>query len=895
MAGPTPPESDAGSGALSMRQTAVLVAGVKATVPLSRSDALVAGFIVLDADATPPLTSQNDAAPTDRSDDALADWLRNLSRECWNRQDSSQARAAHDFSRVRTLQNPVSPPTSAQLGAFSIAPAPPLLVREGVGSSASLSLAVSNSLAGPIRGGFPSDVSMPGSTGLTGSTGLPVLPDTPSRIASPPASPLTVPSGSSSVPVPSTVLGPLEHPQEIPPPLSPLLFSRPEMPAQITVVLPASAPARFSSLISLAAAEREEAQRQSTQREAAEGEAAQRNSEAEQFSAVLPVAAAIPAVEEAIPPQDDGGLGLSVLGFDATSTEPLAPAQFGPKPIQSPLVPFPRSSASPSVTPSIFTPPADGPSSGVSSMANASVFARPIQHEPTPSLFGSELTVLPTVALDGIDLPRTGVSLPPAQAIPPDPLPGESALPLKPSFMPASPAPTIPAPSALVPPVPDLPLFLAPPATSRPPILPGPKHSGASSSPVGLPSDPAPAVILSPSARQAVAPESEPPPSSGGLPAYPRAELTDGLTAGQERGVAETRPRNGDQPRTPPSTFTTTTASDPATPTVEGQARLGPPGSSTGQARDVVGDALYVGWRAELDQPVSNSFRLSQQTYDAVTAPQQPLIAPFIEAVPMPSWAQPLPAIAPDATVVVEVVGLKKDFRNNSRIVSALDDVSLSISAGEFVVITGPSGSGKTTLLNCLAGFDSADSGQIVVDGYDVALLSDGERTRHRSSAMGFVFQSYNLLGVLTAVENVEVPLLLNGWTPSEARDEARAALTLVGMANRADHLPDDLSGGEQQRVTIARALVGEPKLLWADEPTGNLDPESTEGIMHLLRELNIDGLTIVMVTHDRAIASLAHRCLELRDGKLSEAVVAVRGSGNSGVGLGGAVSATRS
>jgi putative ABC transport system ATP-binding protein len=113
------------------------------------------------------------------------------------------------------------------------------------------------------------------------------------------------------------------------------------------------------------------------------------------------------------------------------------------------------------------------------------------------------------------------------------------------------------------------------------------------------------------------------------------------------------------------------------------------------------------------------------------------------------------------------------------------------------------------------------------------------------------------------------VPLLLNGWSPVEARDEALAALTLVGMANRADHLPDDLSGGEQQRVTIARALVGEPKLLWADEPTGNLDPESTESIMHLLRELNADGLTIVMVTHDRSIASLAHRCLELRDGQL--------------------------
>jgi putative ABC transport system ATP-binding protein len=284
---------------------------------------------------------------------------------------------------------------------------------------------------------------------------------------------------------------------------------------------------------------------------------------------------------------------------------------------------------------------------------------------------------------------------------------------------------------------------------------------------------------------------------------------------------------------------------------------------------DATGDALYVGWRAEVGDIASNSFRLSQQTYDAVTAPQRAPLNPVIHATSMPSWAQPLPAIPRDAPMVVSALHLKKDFRNNSRLVSALNDVSLSIASGEFVVITGPSGSGKTTLLNCLAGFDNVDSGQIVIDGYDVALLSDGERTRHRSSAMGFVFQSYNLLGVLSAVENVEVPLLLNGWSPAEAREEALAALSLVGMANRADHLPDDLSGGEQQRVTIARALVGEPKLLWADEPTGNLDPESTESIMHLLRELNADGLTIVMVTHDRSIASLAHRCLELRDGQL--------------------------
>jgi putative ABC transport system ATP-binding protein len=303
-------------------------------------------------------------------------------------------------------------------------------------------------------------------------------------------------------------------------------------------------------------------------------------------------------------------------------------------------------------------------------------------------------------------------------------------------------------------------------------------------------------------------------------------------------------------------------------------------------AQEAGGDALYVGWRAEVGDTASNSFRLSQQTYDAVT--RAPL-NPQIYAAEMPSWAQPLPPLADDTPVVVSAASLKKDFRNNAKIVSALNDVSLTIASGEFVVITGPSGSGKTTLLNCLAGFDNPDSGQIIIDGYDVALLSDGERTRHRSSAMGFVFQSYNLLGVLTAVENVEVPLLLNGWSPSEARDEALAALTLVGMAKRANHLPDDLSGGEQQRVTIARALVGEPKLLWADEPTGNLDPESTEAIMHLLRELNADGLTIVMVTHDRSIASLAHRCLELRDGRLLREDLSP-----AGLPAGGVLTATR-
>jgi putative ABC transport system ATP-binding protein len=409
--------------------------------------------------------------------------------------------------------------------------------------------------------------------------------------------------------------------------------------------------------------------------------------------------------------------------------------------------------------------------------------------------------------------------------------------------------------------------------------------------PIGLPSDPAPAVILSPSARQATHQAT-----------HQTAHQTTHLQAEEGRAniaqvfdhLASGGPGEGSVPG----------VRIPAAPAAEVLQRIAgalPTSVQTGTLDALAsqvsgaqsGDALFVGWRAEVGETASNSFRLSQQTYDAVTAPQRPPLNPVIHSTPMPSWAQPLPAIAADAATVVSALGLRKEFRNNSKIVSALSDVSLSISAGEFVVITGPSGSGKTTLLNCLAGFDNADSGQIVIDGYDVALLSDGERTRHRSSAMGFVFQSYNLLGVLSAVENVEVPLLLNGWSPAEARDEALAALTLVGMANRADHLPDDLSGGEQQRVTIARALVGEPRLLWADEPTGNLDPESTEAIMHLLRELNADGLTIVMVTHDRSIASLAHRCLELRDGHLVDTRISSEALGTGGTSPGAAAGIT--
>ena len=212
---------------------------------------------------------------------------------------------------------------------------------------------------------------------------------------------------------------------------------------------------------------------------------------------------------------------------------------------------------------------------------------------------------------------------------------------------------------------------------------------------------------------------------------------------------------------------------------------------------------------------------------------------------------------------------VSKTFNGPHGIVDVLRSIDLTIEAGEFLVITGPSGSGKTTLLHCLSGLDSIDEGEVVIDGESIHLLSDAERTTQRGEVMGFIFQAYHLVPGMTAVENVELPLLLNGWTTEEAREEATAALQLVGLTERADHLPAALSGGEQQRVTIARALVGEPQIVWADEPTGNLDEDTAATILDLLTELHAEGLTIVMVTHDATIAKAADRRVVLRDGRI--------------------------
>lgn len=208
-----------------------------------------------------------------------------------------------------------------------------------------------------------------------------------------------------------------------------------------------------------------------------------------------------------------------------------------------------------------------------------------------------------------------------------------------------------------------------------------------------------------------------------------------------------------------------------------------------------------------------------------------------------------------------------KTYRTGVESVAALKGVTLTVARGEFVAVMGPSGSGKTTLLNCLSGLDDIDSGSVVVDGQNVHDLSDAKRSRHRAEKMGFIFQAFNLIPVFTAAENVELPLLLAGVAPAKARTRSEETLERVGLAERKNHRPNELSGGEQQRVTIARALAGRPAVVWADEPTGNLDTETAETVMDLMSELNEQGLSIVLVTHDPGIGKRAGRLITMRDG----------------------------
>jgi putative ABC transport system ATP-binding protein len=217
---------------------------------------------------------------------------------------------------------------------------------------------------------------------------------------------------------------------------------------------------------------------------------------------------------------------------------------------------------------------------------------------------------------------------------------------------------------------------------------------------------------------------------------------------------------------------------------------------------------------------------------------------------------------------MIEARQIVKTYDTGSLQVQALRGVDLLIQRGEMVAIMGPSGCGKTTLLNCLSGLDTVDGGSILIDGADLSRLSDNARTEVRARKMGFIFQFYNLLPVLSAVENVELPLLVAGVKPKDARRRALSVLDQVGLTDWAGHKPAELSGGQRQRVTIARALVNEPSIVWGDEPTGDLDSQNADEIMQLMRELNQrNHQTFVLVTHDPRIGAMCDRIVRMRDG----------------------------
>jgi ABC-type lipoprotein export system ATPase subunit len=221
---------------------------------------------------------------------------------------------------------------------------------------------------------------------------------------------------------------------------------------------------------------------------------------------------------------------------------------------------------------------------------------------------------------------------------------------------------------------------------------------------------------------------------------------------------------------------------------------------------------------------------------------------------------------------IVEAQGVRKIYDTGSVQVDALQGIDLCVTRGEMAAIMGPSGCGKTTLLNCLSGLDSIDGGDVKIEGRSLASMSDRERTDYRARRMGFVFQFYNLMPVLTAVENVELPLLVARVPMREALTRAMEALALVGLEGRARHVPDELSGGQRQRVTIARALVNEPAIVWADEPTGDLDSEGADETVELMRRLNVErGLTFVVVTHDIAVGRRMDRIVRMLDGRVVE------------------------
>lgn len=225
---------------------------------------------------------------------------------------------------------------------------------------------------------------------------------------------------------------------------------------------------------------------------------------------------------------------------------------------------------------------------------------------------------------------------------------------------------------------------------------------------------------------------------------------------------------------------------------------------------------------------------------------------------------------ATETGAIVSAQKVVKTYDTGSATVPALKGIDFAVQRGEMVGVMGPSGCGKTTLLNCLSGLDNVTEGVITIEGENIAEMGDKKRTTYRAQRMGFIFQVYNLLPVLSAVENVELPLLVGNVRPGEARRRAEAALDQVGLLQWSNHRPAELSGGQRQRVTIARSLVNDPAIVWADEPTGALDSASASDIMMLLKQLNKEhGLTIVLVTHDHGVGNMCDRIVRMRDGEI--------------------------
>lgn len=224
------------------------------------------------------------------------------------------------------------------------------------------------------------------------------------------------------------------------------------------------------------------------------------------------------------------------------------------------------------------------------------------------------------------------------------------------------------------------------------------------------------------------------------------------------------------------------------------------------------------------------------------------------------------------SNAIIQVRNVAKTYRRDSFDIPVLNDISLDVEQGEFLALMGPSGSGKTTLLNLIAGIDKPSAGSVTINGVNIATLSEGELAKWRANSIGFIFQFYNLIPVLTAYENVELPLLLTKLSKSERKKHVETALNIVGLGDRMSHYPKQLSGGQEQRVAIARAIVTDPVILVADEPTGDLDRKSAEQILSLMEQLNKEfKKTIVMVTHDPHAASKAGRSLHLDKGDLIE------------------------